>query len=81
MENKQFTLDKVVKVSIAIGILTMALSIAYYLVIYMPQRDKAKSEQQVQQRKQAQQALDNCLNTAPSWNYKTEICLKQYPQN
>ena len=55
MENQPTTLDKAVKVSIIAGALIVALSIAYYLVIFMPQKEKARVEQQ----KQEQQAKDD----------------------
>lgn len=80
MENQSITLDKMVKISIIAGAMIVALSVAYYLVSYIPQRDKEKVEQQEKERGQAKKDLQNCLNTAPSWNYKTEICFKQYPQ-
>lgn len=53
MENKPTILDKAIKVSIGIGLLTIALSIAYYLVIYIPQRDlkKIEAEKQLQENK------------------------------
>lgn len=54
MENQPTALDKAVKISIIAGALIIALSIAYYLVIFMPQKEKARVEQQ----KQEQQAKD-----------------------
>lgn len=80
MENNSNKLDKLMKLSIIAGFLIVALSIAYYLVIYIPQKDKAKIEQQKQEREQSKKNLQSCLDTAPSWNYKKEICFKQYPQ-
>lgn len=48
MENQPTTLDRAVKVSIIVGALIVALSVAYYLVIFMPQKERAKIEQQKQ---------------------------------
>lgn len=71
MENQPTTLDKAVKVSIIVGVLIMALSIAYYLVIFMPQKEKARVEQQKQEQlaqleKEKQQKEDKfrteCIN-------------------
>ena len=56
MENQPTALDKTVKISIIAGALIMALSIAYYLVIFMPQKEKARVEQQKQEQEtQAQE--------------------------
>jgi len=49
MGDQPTTLDKAVKVSIIAGALIIALSIAYYLVIFMPQKEKARIEQQKQE--------------------------------
>ncbi|NTW15190.1 MAG: hypothetical protein HGA38_02340 [Candidatus Moranbacteria bacterium] len=49
MQKQPTALDKAVKISIVVGALIVALSIAYYLVVYIPKRDKAKTEQQNQQ--------------------------------
>ena len=46
MENKSTKLDKAVKISIIVGALIIALSVAYYLVIFMPQKEKARVKQQ-----------------------------------
>lgn len=54
MENQPTTLDKAVKVSIIVGALIIALSIAYYLVIFVPQKEKARIEQQKQEQKDQQ---------------------------
>jgi len=69
MENQTTKLDKAVKISIIAVALIVGLAVAYYLVIYIPQRDREKKEQQNQQaQRQAQQKqenpdnLDNCLN-------------------
>lgn len=39
-------MDKAIKISIIAGILLIALSITYYLVIFSPQKEKAKNIQQ-----------------------------------
>jgi hypothetical protein len=49
MENNATILDKAVKIGIVVGTLIVGLSVAYYLVVYIPQRDKAKVEQQKQE--------------------------------
>jgi hypothetical protein len=49
MENQSSKLDKAAKISIIGGTLIVALSIAYYLVLYIPKRDKTKLEQQKQE--------------------------------
>lgn len=48
-------MDKAVKISIIVGALIVALSVSYYLVLYIPKRDKAKIEQQAQQAEQQKQ--------------------------
>ena len=56
MENQPTALDKAVKISVIIGALIVALSLAYYLVIFMPQKEKARVEQQKQEQEtQAQE--------------------------
>lgn len=44
-ENKPSKLDKLVKISIMAGASIVALSVAYYLVIFLPQKEKTKIEQ------------------------------------
>lgn len=48
-------LDKVVKISIIVGTLIVALSIAYYLVIFLPQKEKTRVEQQKQDQQTEEQ--------------------------
>ncbi|MDD5463925.1 MAG: hypothetical protein PHP62_02160 [Candidatus Moranbacteria bacterium] len=62
MENQPTTLDKVVKISIIMGALVVSLSIAYYLVIHIPQRDKAKTIQTMTRTEFNKKSLENCLN-------------------
>lgn len=42
-------MDKVLRNAIIAGIIIIALSLGYYLVIFLPRKDKAKMEQQKQQ--------------------------------
>ncbi len=48
-EDKPSKLDKTIKISIMAGSLIIALSITYYLVIFLPQKEKVKIEQQRQE--------------------------------
>lgn len=61
MENQPTTLDKAVKISIIAGSLVVALSIAYYLVIFLPQKEKTRIEQQKQE--QEARAEQEKINT------------------
>jgi len=65
-----------VKISIIAGVLIVALSLAYYLVIYIPQRDQAIEEQQKQaQQMQIQEketAIDN-LNRCLEENRENQL--------
>jgi len=42
-KNQLTSLDKIVKVSIIIGVLIVALSVAYYLVVFLSQREAIKT--------------------------------------
>jgi hypothetical protein len=42
MENQPTKLDKTVKISIIVGALVVALSVAYYLIIFLPQKTSPK---------------------------------------
>lgn len=46
MENSSTTLDKAVKISIILGILLVALSLAYYLVVFLPKKEAMRIIQQ-----------------------------------
>jgi len=77
MKNEQTKIDKAVEISIVAGALIVGLSIAYYLVIYIPQRDKAKAEQQQQekqilekQREKNDLVRANCLASAEVFYYQ-----------
>lgn len=50
MENQPTKLDKAVKISIIVGALVIALSVAYYSVIFLP--NKAKQQQKFDKEKQ-----------------------------
>ena len=65
MENQPTRLDKAVKISIIAGALIFALSIAYCLVIFLPQKEKVRVEQQQQEKKASdRQRGDNELSRA-----------------
>lgn len=59
MENQPTKLDKAVKVSIAVGIMIVALSIAYYMVIFLPQKTKRSAA-----------LLESCLHSADEVKFK-----------
>jgi hypothetical protein len=68
MENQPTTLDKAVKVSIIAGALIIALSLAYYLVIFLPQKEKARVEElkqgqamQIEEKEARAASLSECL--------------------
>lgn len=46
MENQQTTLDKVMKISIIVGALIITSSLAYYLIVFLPQKETWRMEQQ-----------------------------------
>ena len=50
------TLDKAVKISIIAGVLIFSLALAYYLVVFIPQKEKNRvAEQQQEQERQAKE--------------------------
>ncbi|MGW8184998.1 MAG: hypothetical protein ACWGHO_02710 [Candidatus Moraniibacteriota bacterium] len=61
MENNLSKLDKLMKLSMIVGVLIMALSVAYYLVIFMPQKERARIEQQGQEKEARINNLNKCL--------------------
>jgi hypothetical protein len=75
MENQPTKLDKAVKISIIIGALVVALSVAYYLVIFLPQKEKARVEQQKQEQQQAQQAKDDAVRKDEKEKFDNKISL------
>jgi len=48
MEDKSAILDKAVKISIIVGILMVALSVVYYLFIFLPKKENTRIEEQKQ---------------------------------
>jgi hypothetical protein len=46
--NYKNLLDKILKTALIIGALVVSISVAYYLVIFLPQKESAKQEQQRQ---------------------------------
>lgn len=59
MSNKEkFDINKLVKLSIIFSVFIISLSIAFYFVIYLPSKDKAR-ERQLQENREL---LDRCLN-------------------
>ena len=53
MEDQQTILDKAVKISIIAGALIIALSVAYYLVIFLPKKEATRLEVQGQEKQEA----------------------------
>ena len=73
MENQPTILDKAVKLGLIVGALLVALSVAYYLVIFLPQKERIAQDRQDQQRSQNKVFLANCLDGAAklheqNWN-------------
>lgn len=69
MENKSKKLDQIVKISLIIGVLIIALSIGYYLVIFLPQKEVARVEQQkktqqAKEKEEYQKRIDSCLDNS-----------------
>lgn len=62
MENNATTLDKVVRISIIAGALIVALSVAYYLVIFLPQKAKMTLEKQAQEQQLRKECSEFSLN-------------------
>ena len=57
MENQPTILDKAVKISIISGALIVALSLAYYLVVFLPNKEEARVEQQRQEQQAKEQQV------------------------
>lgn len=55
MENQPSQLDKAVKISIIAGALIVALSFAYYLVIFLPKKETMRIAQQQQEQQVKEQ--------------------------
>ena len=69
MENQPTKLDKAMKISIIAGALIAGLSIAYYLVVYIPKRDEAKLVQQKSNEYQ-QQIFDKNVDCSSKYDQK-----------
>lgn len=79
---KQNLIDQIFKITVAIGILIVCLSVGYYFVLFLPQKENQKIElQKIEQEKKEQQeeqqqrarenratSLSTCLSEAES-NY------------
>ena len=57
-------LQNIEKRIVSISFLIVALAIAYYFVIYLPQKDATARQAQQEYRKQQQADLNNCLSAA-----------------
>lgn len=83
MERQPTVLDKAVKVSIIAGALIIALSIAYYLVVFIPRKETARVEQQDKLEKAkkdcAQLTVNSVKNntgaTASDFNTFNNLCM------
>ncbi len=61
MEHQSTHLDKAMKISIIAGALIVALSLAYYLVIFLPKKEATRIDQQKQDQEQQQQAKADAI--------------------
>jgi hypothetical protein len=60
MENQSTQLDKAVKISIIAGALIVALSIAYYLVVFLPKKEVTRVEEK--KMTEIMKLRDDCLS-------------------
>lgn len=68
-------MDKLIKYSIIIGVLIIALSVAYYLVIFLPKKEEIRIELQKQEQLAKEKEVDR-LTTEKEANKKDlEHCL------
>ncbi len=74
MENQPSKIDKAVKISIIVGTLIVALSIAYYLVIFLPKKAEMALEQRAQEQQAeadevvaSRNALNDCLGAVEAY--------------
>lgn len=81
MENQITTLDKAVKISIIAGALIVALSVAYYLVIFLPQKEQVRIEfekQGLQVKADKEQAESDRLSKIKTANSRLlALCLSE----
>jgi hypothetical protein len=86
MENYPTKLDKALKISIIAGILIVGLSVAYYLVVFLPQKEAARIEELKKQQaiKEEQQKQEQLIKEATSksdeWFVKNNECQKYKTQ-
>lgn len=59
MKNQSITLDKAMKISIIVGALIIASSLAYYLIVFLPKKEATRIEEK--KRAEINQLRDNCL--------------------
>ncbi len=69
MKNQSIKLDKITKISI----LLIALSVSYYLIIFLPQKERTAIEQSEKHIIENKKALDSCLESSfnkhqKNWN-------------
>ena len=83
MENQSTILDRAVKPSVIVGVLIATLSISYYLVVFLPQKEKARLEQQmvsnIQQTEMAQkkEGVESIKQQAIKESQQQEYILKK----
>ena len=79
MENQSTPLDKVMKISVILAVLVFSFSIAYYFVIFLPQKEKLALEQQKQLQeskdKKEQQAKDDAAAQVAEAKDNLSTCL------
>lgn len=77
VKNVDKGLEKITKLGIAGSFFLIAVAIFYYFVIYIPQRDKQKLDQQTNQAKDIETKYQECVNDAYAryqdrWDRKCE---------
>lgn len=88
MENQPTKLDKAVKISILVGVSIVALSVGYYLVIFIPKKEAIKIEQQQQEKYAKKECAEYAKKEACSndgtggcngdkYNFRLGKCLKE----
>lgn len=70
MKNEPTKLDQAVKISMIVGSLVIALSIGYYLVIFLPQKEVTRIEQQ--KKDEYQKKIVSCLDNSTSIRNRIE---------
>ncbi|MCX6766139.1 MAG: hypothetical protein NT136_04240 [Candidatus Moranbacteria bacterium] len=81
-ENKSAKLDKIMKLSIIFGVLIVALSIAYYLVVFLPLKNKEQWKQEEEKQKMTQECSNKTLDDIRRWAEGRQVSddnsIKQY---